>query len=146
MGGSLSHLYLDLKGCLLYRQVEVTTRTQAKQQITLLQDVVRQLKHYFNRQFDALFQLKDETLDQVNKWLNSLRAVMRELKQCDEVMSGGKASDSESKNDTTGVPATNAEHEKIFQMGNFFWSPEENPELDLPILNENDNEDDVFKT
>ena len=39
MGGSLSHLYLDLKGCLLYRQVEVTTRTQAKQQITLLQVV-----------------------------------------------------------------------------------------------------------
>ena len=39
MGGSLSHLYLDLKGCLLYPQVEVTTRTQAKQQITLLQVV-----------------------------------------------------------------------------------------------------------
>ena len=37
MGGSLSHLYLDLKGCLVYRQVEVTTRIQARQQITLLQ-------------------------------------------------------------------------------------------------------------
>ena len=66
---------------------------------------------------------------------------MRELKQYDEVMSQGKSSDGESKSGTTGVTsATNADNEKIFQMGNFFWSPEENPELDLPILNENDNE------
>ena len=65
---------------------------------------------------------------------------MRELKQCDEVMSRGKTSDGESKKDTDGVTADNVDHEKIFQMGNFFWSPEENPELDLPILNENENE------
>ena len=37
MEGSLSHLYVDVKSCLLYRQVEVTTRIQARQQITLLQ-------------------------------------------------------------------------------------------------------------
>ena len=40
----------------------------------------------------------------------------------------------------TTASAEQSENEKIFQRGNFSWSPEENPELDLPILSDDDDE------
>ena len=56
--GSRSYEFVDIDQCLLYPQLEVTTRSQARQQITLLQDVVRKLKHHFNLMFDQLYQFK----------------------------------------------------------------------------------------
>ena len=107
--GSRSYEFVDVASCMLYSQLEVTTRAQSKQQIILLQEVVRKLKRHFNEEFDELYAFKEERMRQINDWRDALRSVLNELG-----ISDGKEID-------------NLKH--ILQ-----WTPNENPELDLPIL------------
>ena len=77
--GSRSYEFVDVASCLLYSQLEVTTRSQAKQQIVLLQEVVRKLKGHFNGIFDELYEFKNEKMRQINDWREALKSVLNEL-------------------------------------------------------------------
>ena len=94
---------------MLYSQLEVTTRAQAKQQIILLQEVVRKLKNHFNKEFDLLYDFKTESMRQINDWRDALKIVLNEL----------------------GI----VEGDEIKSLEHLLeWTPQENPELDLPPL------------
>ena len=94
---------------MLYSQTEVTTRSQAKQQIILLEEIVRKLKRHFNEKFDELYTFKEERMRQINDWRDSLRSVLHEL---------GTFEDDEMKT----------------LQARLEWTSLENPELDLPAL------------
>ena len=87
----------------------MTTRSQAKQQIILLQEVVRKLKRHFNEIFDQLYDFKDERMRQINDWREALKSVLNEL------------------------DITDGEEIKSLEK-RLEWTPIENPELDLPPL------------
>ena len=126
--GSRSYEFIDISSCLLYPQLEVTTRSQARQQIILLQDVVRKLKHEFNIMFDDLYQFKDDTMKQINSWTNQLKNVMGDI---------SAQSKAKTVEDEQVVSDTDGKHGKEDQTDidlerHYCWSPSENPELDLP--------------
>ncbi len=105
--GSRSYEFVDVASCMLYSQMEVTTRTQARQQIVLLQEVVRNLKMHFNKGFDEQYKLKAEVMRQINDWRDSLKSVLMELGTMDD-------------------------EERTSLEKRIDWSPSEDPELDLP--------------
>ena len=107
--GSRSYEFVDVESCMLYSQTEVTTRSQAKQQIILLEEIVRKLKRHFNEKFDELYTFKEERMRQINDWRDSLRSVLHEL---------GTFEDDEMKT----------------LQARLEWTSLENPELDLPAL------------
>lgn len=108
--GSRSYEFVDVASCMLYSQLEVTTRIQAKQQMILLEEVVRKLKSHFNQQFDKLYTFKSEIMRQINDWRDALKSVLNEL----------------------GMDDCGEEIEKLEKK--LQWTPQENPELDLPEL------------
>lgn len=107
--GSRSYEFVDVASCLLYSQLEVTTRSQAKQQIVLLQEVVRKLKGHFNGIFDELYEFKNEKMRQINDWREALKSVLNEL----GILDGEEIRSLEKRLE---------------------WTPIENPALDLPPL------------
>ena len=107
--GSRSYEFVDVESCMLYSQTEVTTRSQAKQQIILLEEIVRKLKRHFNEKFDELYTFKEERMMQINDWRDSLRSVLHEL-------------------------GTFEEDEMKTLQARLEWTSLENPELDLPAL------------
>ena len=107
--GSRSYEFVDVASCMLYSQTEVTTRSQAKQQIILLEEIVRKLKRHFNAEFDKLYSFKEERMRQINDWRDSLRSVLHEL-------------------------GTFEESEMKTLQARLEWTSLENPELDLPTL------------
>ena len=109
MFGSRSYEFVDVESCMLYSQTEVTTRAQAKQQIILLEEIVRKLKRHFNEKFDALYAFKEERMRQINDWRDALRSVLHEL-------------------------GTFEEDEMKTLQARLEWTSLENPELDLPAL------------
>ncbi len=74
-----------------------------------LQDIIRRLKVAFNKEFDDLFQRKDDVFAQVKGWLASLMSLAEENPEGEE----------------------NAVIR--YKMTDFQWSATENPELDLPL-------------
>ena len=127
--GSRSYEFVDISSCLLYPQLEVTTRSQARQQIILLQEVVRKLKHHFNIMFDELYQLKDDTMKQINSWGNSLKIVMGDIE------AQSKSTQDEDAHTSSGMDDKYSSDDKmdIDLDRHYCWSPSENPELDLPV-------------
>ena len=123
--GSRSYEFMDISSCLLYPQLEVTTRTQARQQIILLQDVVRKLKRQFNVMFDELYQFKDDTMKQINGWISSLKLVMSDI-------GAQSKTKSSQENENNSKAATTDDRSDIDLGRHYSWSPSEDPELDLP--------------
>jgi len=68
---------------------------------------VRKLKTYFNEKFDELYELKEDCMNKINDWKDTLRNVLNELGHVDD-----------------------EEFAKTEER--CLWSPSENPELDLP--------------
>ena len=125
--GSRSYEFVDISRCLLYPQLEVTTRSQARQQIILLQDVVRKLKHHFNIMFDELYQFKDDTMKQINSWANGLKLVMG------DIVAQSKTKSGEQQHSSSVAKQGSDDKTDIDLDRHYCWSPSENPELDLPV-------------
>ena len=70
---------------------------------------MRKLKRKFNEEFDKLYTFKENRMKQINEWRESLKTVLIELGDFDK--------------------------QEMADMENKLqWTPKENPELDLPIL------------
>jgi hypothetical protein len=78
--GSRSYLYVDIEAALLIPQLDITTQKQAQQQIVLLQDVIRNLKKFFNGRFCELFREKEEVFAKIETLNGRLKAVINELR------------------------------------------------------------------
>ena len=78
--GSRSYLYVDIEAALLIPQLDITTQKQANQQIVLLQDVIRNLKKFFNTKFCELFREKEEVFGKIETLNARLKAVVNELR------------------------------------------------------------------
>ena len=78
--GSRSYLYIDIDTTLLIPQLDITTQKQSQQQLVLLKDVIRRLKMYFNKNFDQLFQEKEEAFERINTLNERLDSVLAELR------------------------------------------------------------------
>ena len=78
--GSRSYLYIDIDTALLIPQLDITTQKQSQQQLVLLKDVIRRLKMYFNKNFDQLFQEKEEAFERINTLNERLDSVLAELR------------------------------------------------------------------
>ena len=84
--GSRSYLYIDIDSALLIPQLEITTQKQSQQQLILLRDVVRQLKMYFNKKFDKLFQEKEESFEKIKTLNERLDSVLAELRMEENIL------------------------------------------------------------
>ena len=84
--GSRSYLYIDIDSALLIPQLEITTQKQSQQQLILLKDVVRQLKMYFNKKFDQLFQEKEESFEKIKTLNERLDSVLAELRMEEDIL------------------------------------------------------------
>ena len=84
--GSRSYLYIDIDSTLLIPQLEITTQKQSQQQLILLKDVVRQLKMFFNKKFDQLFQDKEEAFEKINSLNERMDSVLAELRKEEEIL------------------------------------------------------------
>jgi hypothetical protein len=78
--GSRSYLYLDMESALLIPQLDITTQKQAHQQVVLLQNLIRQLKQFFNEKFCQLFREKEEVFAKIEALNARLKAVVNELR------------------------------------------------------------------
>ena len=84
--GSRSYLYIDIDSASLIPQLEITTQKQSQQQLILLKDVVRQLKMYFNKKFDQLFQEKEESFEKIKLLNERLDSVLTELRVEEDIL------------------------------------------------------------
>ena len=84
--GSRSYLYIDIDSALLIPQLDITTQKQSQQQLILLKDVVRQLKMYFNKKFDQLFQEKEESFEKIKTLNERLDSVLAELRMEEDIL------------------------------------------------------------
>lgn len=84
--GSRSYLYVDIDSALLIPQLDITTQKQSQQQIILLKDVVRQLKMYFNKKFDQLFQEKEDAFEKISGLNERLDSVLSELRLEEDII------------------------------------------------------------
>ena len=73
-------MYIDIDTALLIPQLDITTQKQSQQQLVLLKDVIRRLKMYFNKNFDQLFQEKEEAFERINTLNERLDSVLAELR------------------------------------------------------------------
>ena len=73
-------MYIDIDTALLIPQLDITTQKQSQQQLILLKDVIRRLKMYFNKNFDQLFQEKEEAFERINTLNERLDSVLAELR------------------------------------------------------------------
>ena len=92
--------------------------------------MVRKLKQHFNQKFDALYAFKDQTMEQINRWLTHLKSVMVEL----NVSSPSKIQDSRDQ-DEQPSDGSDVDDDEIYSR-KYSWSPSENPELDLPNVSD----------
>ena len=84
--GSRSYLYIDIDSALLIPQLEITSQKQSQQQLILLKDVVRQLKMFFNKKFDQLFQEKEESFEKIKNLNERLDSVLTELRVEEDIL------------------------------------------------------------